>query len=321
MKTLQRKKKFLIGGLAGAVGQSTGVYAGKGLGNDKPKFDTAGAIGAGTGMLSAGIDAFSDGQPSVAGSATKGALQGVTAGAAFGPIGMVAGGLLGGVAGGISSWMEKDSIEKQKKAAEKALIDSRNLTDTNSGKLATLNAGKVGVGVNEFDKGGKIQKGKPLNILSKPILLPNQIPIRNPRPTLALNGGGVGKENEKNVTLRPTQYLDGGKLKQLSSDTQLAEGNTHEQGGIDLTENSEIENQETVKDKGDSYMIMSNNLINPKSGNTFAKDDSKLAKQAGKLEGSKKTSSINGLKLINRKRDMLENMQQIMNGNSQGQNI
>ena len=321
MKTFQRKKKFFLGGLSSAVAQSSGAAVGKSLGNDKPKFDTSGAIATGANLVSAGIDAFSDGQPSVAGGATKGALQGVASGAAFGPVGMIAGGLLGGVTGGVSSWMEKDAIAKQKRAAEKALTDSRNLADANTGKLATLNAGKIGIGVNEFDNGGKIQKGKPLNMLSKPILLPSQIPIRNPKPALALNGGEVGKENEKNITLRPTQYLDGGKLKQLSSDTQLAEGNTHEQGGIDLTENSEIENQETVKDKGDSYMIMSNNLINPKSGNTFAKDDLKLAKQAGKLEGSKKTSSINGLKLINRKRELLENMQQIMNGNSQGQNI
>jgi hypothetical protein len=133
------------------------------------------------------------------------------------------------------------------------------------------------------------------------------------------NGGAINERLDTSIRLKPTQYTDGGQLSSLDSTTVLAKGNTHAQGGIDIGNNAEIENGETVKDTGAELMVMSNNLKNPATGNTFAKDDSKLAKQVGKLEGSKKNSDINTIKLLNRKRGLLENMQQIMNGDSQGE--
>lgn len=112
-------------------------------------------------------------------------------------------------------------------------------------------------------------------------------------------GGQYDKQfyGEKGGTI----LKQGGKLKPISDDTFLAIGNSHKQGGIQLSNNAEIEGNETLKDKGDSFMVMSNKLKNPNSGNTFAKDDLKLAKQIDQLED---------------KRENLENTQQRMNGDN-----
>ena len=134
------------------------------------------------------------------------------------------------------------------------------------------------------------------------------------------NATGLGSKFKNGGTLSKA-YTNGGTLNQLNSDTVQAEGNTHEQGGIDLSQNAEIENGETVKDNGNTMMVMSNSIKNPLSGKTFAKDDATYAKKLSKFEDKDIASNLsrNQIKLITLKREKLEQLQQLMNGNSQGQ--
>ena len=91
-------------------------------------------------------------------------------------------------------------------------------------------------------------------------------------------------------------YKQGGSLNPISSDTKLAVGRSHEQGGIKMSKDAEIEGGETVVDKGDHALVVSDNLINPKTGRTFAKDDLRLAKLARKYEGATTQLAKNSLK-------------------------
>jgi hypothetical protein len=116
------------------------------------------------------------------------------------------------------------------------------------------------------------------------------------------NGGVIRKE--------------GGELHSISKNTKLAVGQSHENGGIKLDAESEIEGGETLVDKGDHTLVVSDNLVNPMSGNTFAKDDLKLAKSLSKFEGKTSNLAKNSIKQINAKREILHNMQQKMNGDN-----
>lgn len=109
---------------------------------------------------------------------------------------------------------------------------------------------------------------------------------------------------------------DGGELQPVSKNTQLAVGQSHENGGIKLDAKSEIEGGETLVDKGDHTLVVSDNLVNPLSGNTFAKDDLKLAKTLSRFEGKTSNLAKNSIKQINAKREILHNMQQKMNGDN-----
>ncbi len=82
----------------------------------------------------------------------------------------------------------------------------------------------------------------------------------------------------------------GGILKQLNSNTQQAEGNTHAQGGIYLDEyGAEIEDEETIYHSPEGPYVFSD-FLQPNNKVTYAEQDSKLAKALGKLE--KKPSDI-----------------------------
>lgn len=113
-------------------------------------------------------------------------------------------------------------------------------------------------------------------------------------------------------------YLKGGRLSQLSDNTYQAEGNTHEQGGIRLTPNAEIEGKETVTDNGNSLFVASANLRNPATGNTFAKDDASISKKIGKFENRNDKASQNALKMLETKKSNLQMIQQSMNGDKTG---
>jgi len=116
-------------------------------------------------------------------------------------------------------------------------------------------------------------------------------------------------------------YKEGGSLNPVASDTKLALGRTHEQGGIKMSQNAEIEGGETVVNKGDHTLVVSNNLVNPETGRTFAKDDLKLAKLQSKYEKSMSPLSRNSLKVVQAKRDRLHDMQQEMNGDASDQEM
>lgn len=110
-----------------------------------------------------------------------------------------------------------------------------------------------------------------------------------------------------NQTYSLTERKEGGKLSSLSSNTVLATGATHEEGGIKLPQlGAEVEDKETLKKMKDGgTYVMSDTLINPKSGNTFAKDDMNLSKLKGKLEKSTTRFKENGLSLLKNKEQKL----------------
>lgn len=115
-------------------------------------------------------------------------------------------------------------------------------------------------------------------------------------------------------------YKQGGSLNPISSDTKLAVGRSHEQGGIKMSEDAEIEGGETVVNKGDHTLVVSDNLVNPITGKTFAKDDLRLAKLARKYEGATTQLAKNSLKHIQSKREELHDLQQQMNGDASDMN-
>lgn len=78
--------------------------------------------------------------------------------------------------------------------------------------------------------------------------------------------------------------VKGGILKKLSSTGIQAIGNTHDNGGIMLDENTEIENNEGVHDINNEVVISSDVLKNEKTGKSFAKDMTKLEKDKGHYE-------------------------------------
>jgi len=102
------------------------------------------------------------------------------------------------------------------------------------------------------------------------------------QPTYQAQGGNLNNSQFK---------TKGGKLKQLSSDTTLAEGNKHSQGGVKLYDKggepqAEIEGGETIKEDGKGARVYSDRLVVPNSNKTFADVSKALAKQKGKLEKS-----------------------------------
>lgn len=213
--------------------------------------------------------------------ATKGAMLGANPAliAATGGLSILAGAAIGGGISALTAKKQQKEYDKQQELETKQLADSRTLRDNNA--QANLQMQVANSGYSQYGN-SKVFK----------------------------NGGTLAKT-----------YTNGGTLNQLNSDTIQAEGNTHEQGGIDLSQNAEIENGETVKDNGNTMMVMSNSIKNPLSGKTFAKDDATYAKKLSKFEDKDIASNLsrNQIKLITLKREKLEQLQQLMNGNSQGQ--
>ena len=104
-----------------------------------------------------------------------------------------------------------------------------------------------------------------------------------------------------------TERKQGGKLSALSSNTMLATGATHEEGGIKLPQlGAEVEDKETLKmTKDGGTYVMSDTLVNPTSGNTFAKDDLRLSKMKGRLEKINHSFGKNALTLLKNKEQKL----------------
>ena len=97
-----------------------------------------------------------------------------------------------------------------------------------------------------------------------------------------------------------TKYTTGGKLKPLSSDSSLVLGNSHEDGGVKLNKDTEVEGKETIK--GD--YVFSDRL-------GFAKIHKKLAKAKGNIENKPATAErLNSVKLIEQKEKNLQEYQE-----------
>ena len=78
--------------------------------------------------------------------------------------------------------------------------------------------------------------------------------------------------------------VQGGILKKLSSTGIQAKGNTHDEGGIMLDKDTEIEDKEGVHNINNETIISSNVLENKETNNSFAKDMTKLEKDKGHYE-------------------------------------
>ena len=237
------------------------------------------------------VATMNDAKPSKGASTAKGAMSGFasTAGIGLNPATLaatgglsalipVATGVIGGTLGFFQGKGEEDAYNKQKKAEETAANLERKQAYDSSSQYNQASAANRG-----FMGGGKEQSS-----------------------FYGKNGG----------LLKSIKYLQGGELQPVSKNTQLAVGQSHENGGIKLDAKSEIEGGETLVDKGDHTLVVSDNLVNPLSGNTFAKDDLKLAKTLGRFEGKTSNLAKNSIKQINAKREVLHDIQQKMNGDA-----
>jgi len=110
--------------------------------------------------------------------------------------------------------------------------------------------------------------------------------------------------------------IDGSEVDQLASNVMLYEGDTHENGGITLDNNTEIEDSEVVKDD----MVLSDRLkptdsvksymkglsIDIKSGDTYASLAERLGNKKGKFEeklNSTRIGEANSAKLMSQRYD------------------
>lgn len=256
--------------------------------------NAAAAIGGLASLGSSAIDiaTMNDPEPSMGASVGKGALSGAATGAALGSavpvvgtaIGAAGGALVGATMGYFQGKGEREAFDKEKKLKQEALDKQRNEQSVAMSQKALADVSNRG-----FTTSGNTQSS-----------------------FYGKNGG----------LLKSIKYLQGGELQPVSKNTQLAVGQSHENGGIKLDAKSEIEGGETLVNKGDHTLVVSDNLVNPLSGNTFAKDDLKLAKSLSKYEGKTSNLAKNSVRQINAKREILHDIQQKMNGDAtdKGQN-
>lgn len=146
-------------------------------------------------------------------------------------------------------------------AEDKATNTVNTITDI-TGNLIN----QVGVGMLTGQFGKKPDTANDINTNNPPI---------TPNPTNTSN-----TTNQTGGTI-PVQ---GGVLKKLSSTGIQANGNTHDEGGIMLDKDTEIEDKEGVHNIEDETVISSNVLENKETNNTFAKDMTKLEKDKGHYE-------------------------------------
>lgn len=100
------------------------------------------------------------------------------------------------------------------------------------------------------------------------------MPLASINPRYAQTGGKVKK-------------VKGGNLKQISSTALEAEGKSHADGGIKLTDDVEIEGGEGVHTlKNKDVVVSSDSLQDPHTGYTFAEQMKELERKKGKLEMS-----------------------------------
>ena len=121
------------------------------------------------------------------------------------------------------------------------------------------------------------------------------------------------------VNLSPNS-IKGGKADPLASDTVIMKGKTHEQGGIHLSPDVEVEHDEVIK----GNKVYSDTLKTSK-GITYADQAKKYAKERGELEtnlkslkGLERNSAKRKIEILNSKEENLFKEQQMKNGNKGG---
>lgn len=109
--------------------------------------------------------------------------------------------------------------------------------------------------------------------------------------------------------VKPTIYLDGGELKPMSRDSVEIEGNSHEEGGVQLGPQTEVEGDETMK----GNFVYSDSLPANGKGQSFADVHKGLAKTKGKLQEKYKSPVVNNtLALLDRKEEALKLQQETL---------
>lgn len=88
-------------------------------------------------------------------------------------------------------------------------------------------------------------------------------------------GGGVTGFNNKQKEVSTYQNNKANLYRELGGPIDIIEGPTHEQGGVQITENTEVEGGEAKV----GNEVLSDRLVNPLTGNTFAKDAEKIKRK------------------------------------------
>lgn len=110
---------------------------------------------------------------------------------------------------------------------------------------------------------------------------PDVPPPTNPGTIDDQLGIGYAQTGGNTNKIIPTE---GGVLKRLSSTAMVAKGNTHNNGGIMLDEETEVEDKEGIHNIEGQPVISSNVLENKNTDNSFAKDMTILEKEKGGYE-------------------------------------
>lgn len=264
-----------------------------------------GAIASGAGLLTPIV---TNANP-VAGGVFGGATSGAATGAALGPWGALGGAVIGGTIGGIEAQQQQDQL---KKLSAQQAENTRKLSITD----ATQRGLKVPVNGNQTYSLTERKLGGGIHIKPSHKGRFTAYKERTGETTEeALHSSNAHVRQMANFARNASHWAkkeDGGKLEKLSNNTVLAKGATHENGGIKLPQlGAEVENNETLKTlKDGGTYVMSDSLMNPTSGNTFAKDDMKLSRQKGSLEKIGNAFSKNALTLLKSREGKLVNAQE-----------
>lgn len=156
-------------------------------------------------------------------------------------------GLSGLVSSGLDSFMQAGSVEDTSK---------RNMSELSSTAGGALKGGSAG-----FQIGSNPMLMAATGGLSAPIAA-----------ALGAIGGGVSGFNQNQKELNNYQKNKLDIYRALGGPIDMIEGPSHEQGGVQLTENTEAEGGEAMV----GNEVLSDRLVNPLTGNTFAKDAEKL---------------------------------------------
>lgn len=197
--------------------------------------------------------------------ASLGAMSGLAAGTALGawggPIGMAAG-LIGGLIWGAISGNKKKKEEEARR--RKLLAEQKEANRQN-----TL---------------GNMQNRIENDVAA----------TRTQQPTTSFINNSFYSKYGGLIPMRKYNYggiipTEGGVMIPTSDDTMVAKGATHEQGGIMLDPQSEVENNEVIRATPTGDQIFSDSLYVPGTRVTYAKYANKLSRQKGKIENDIKS--------------------------------
>ena len=193
--------------------------------------------------------------------ALSGMAAGTAAGAFGGPIGMAAGLVLGGIIGLITGNKKKKAEEARRR---KLLAEQKEVNRQN-----TL---------------GNMQNRIENDVAA----------TRTQQPTTSFINNSFYTKYGGLIPMRKYNYggiipTEGGVMIPTSDDTMVAKGATHEQGGIMLNPQSEVENNEVIRVTPTGDQIFSDSLYVPGTRITYAKYANKLSRQKGKIENDIKS--------------------------------